>query len=373
MRRGRRRAAMVIMGLLAGLVAPLLLAEGAARLAHDLGRYQPKIITEPYLARNPYLYQVLTPGSYTRPGGARIEVNSLGFRGPEFFPKKPPGVYRIFVLGGSTSFGYPESIRSTADTYPFRLQAELRSRLGSAAVEVINAGVIGYTLRTSLVNFATRLTWYEPDLIIVYHAVNDAIAIREEDDLFHAVGRGDPGPSLWERIRDGSYVLLELNFRLFKRFAHPVARGITPSDDPRPATLAAYERHLKTLVDMARAMGVGVVIGNESVAIPEACDEGRVTAPADQALRPIEGRVCFLMQWYFPHLTPLGIRRTFDGLGAIQRRVAQEAGIPWVDMNSVVPRTAEYYWDLCHTRPAASAIIARAFAGPVVSLIRARQ
>jgi len=352
-------------------VLVLLAAEAGARLASRVGRYQPKIVTEEYLRWNPYLFQVLRPGSYATRGGGRIEVNSLGFRGPEFSARKPAGVYRIFALGGSTTFGYPESIPATEDTYPFKLQARLQARGGTVAVEVINAGVVGYTLRTSLVNFVTRLQWYDPDLIVVNHAVNDAITIREEDDLLRAVARAQ-APTPWEWLRDRSFVLLEANFRIFARLWHPSARGVVPSDQPATVTLAGYERHLRDLVALARAHGVAVVIANESVAVPEACADGRIVSEADRGLRPIEARICFLMQWYFPHLTPLGVKRTFEALASIQRRVAEAEGLVWVDLSTVVPRTAEYYWDLCHTRPAATTLVADALADRVAPLIRAR-
>ena len=143
------------------LVSALLVfatAEVTARLAQRAGWYHPKIITAEYLKPNPYLSEVLNPSSHTRLGDATIDVNSLGFRGEEFEPKKPPGVYRIFVLGGSTTFGYPESIPSNQETYPYKLQVDLREQLHDPKLEVVNAGVTGYTLRTSLVNFATRIT-----------------------------------------------------------------------------------------------------------------------------------------------------------------------------------------------------------------------
>ena len=34
-----------------------------------------------------------------------IEYNALGFRGPIFSEIKPPNTYRIFMVGGSTTFG----------------------------------------------------------------------------------------------------------------------------------------------------------------------------------------------------------------------------------------------------------------------------
>jgi len=356
------------------LVSALLVfatAEGTARLAQRAGWYHPKIITAEYLKPNPYLSEILKPSSHTRLGDATIDVNSLGFRGDEFEPKKPPGVYRIFVLGGSTTFGYPESIPSNQETYPYKLQVDLRERLHDPKLEVVNAGVTGYTLRTSLVNFATRITWYEPDLIIVYHAVNDAIVTKNDRDLYFGVIDANLGANTWEAIRNESFVLLELNYRIFKRWQHPSVLGVARSDTPSPVTLQAYERNLRDLVALARARGTRVVLGNESLVVPAACAENKDGLEELPGLRPVEARVCFMLQWYFPHLTPIGVKRTFEALAAIQQHVANENGIPFVDVDPAVPKTSEYYWDLCHMTPAGTTRVAQTFADVVAPLILA--
>ena len=347
--------------------------ESAARLAHRYQRYTPKIVTAEYLQPNPYLYRVLKPNLHTKLGKAQIDVNSLGFRGEEFSPRKPPGTYRIFVLGGSTTFGYPESLWTTEDTYPFKLQNELRSRLGLQTIEVINAGVPGYTLRTSLVNYATRITWLEPDLIIVYHRINDAILFKDGDDLYYSVVRADGCPSLWDRVSAYSFVLLELNFRWYK-----LRRGPAPlqssqrSDEPSPITVAAYDRNLRSLVDMVRGQGVQVVVGNEGVVVPSNCSSDK-NVGEDAGLRAFNKRACFQIQWLFPHLTDLGVKRTLEQLVAVQQRVAAERHLIWVDVDSLVPKTPEYYWDICHNQSAGSTLVAKALADRVAPLISERQ
>src|SRR6476661_6982557 len=82
-------------------VIGVVVMEVTARVAYRFGRYTPKTVTESYLQPNPYLRQVLRPSSRTRVRNATVDVNSLGFRGPEFSANKPAGTYRVFVLGGS--------------------------------------------------------------------------------------------------------------------------------------------------------------------------------------------------------------------------------------------------------------------------------
>lgn len=117
-----------------------------------------------------YLCYTLQPGYQE---GATSH-NSHGFRGEEIAIPKPPGKFRIAILGGSTTYG--EFIEDNADTFPAQLQAVLRDEFGYHQVEVINAGVPGYTSWESVGNLAFRLLDHQPDLIIPYEGVNDVHA-----------------------------------------------------------------------------------------------------------------------------------------------------------------------------------------------------
>ena len=101
----------------------------------------------------------------------RDEHNALGYRGEDIVQPKPEDVFRIVTLGGSTTYG--EFIEDNAQTYPAQLERELRETHGFERVEVINAGVPAYTSWESLVNLQFRVLDLEPDLIIIYHGVND--------------------------------------------------------------------------------------------------------------------------------------------------------------------------------------------------------
>lgn len=96
--------------------------------------------------------------------------NLLGYRSDEIVLPKPEGTLRIVCMGGSTT--YSTSIKDNKMTYPALLEKELRDR-GYTNVEVINAGVGAWTSYETLINFELRVIDLEPDIIIIYHAIND--------------------------------------------------------------------------------------------------------------------------------------------------------------------------------------------------------
>lgn len=114
---------------------------------------------------HPYLRFYLTPGFVHEAN----RHNSLGYRGEEIQEKKPRE-FRIVCIGGSTT--YTGGVSDYRRSYPYMLEQHLES-MGFDAVNVINAGTPGWSTWESLINFAFRVVDLDPDLIIVYHAVND--------------------------------------------------------------------------------------------------------------------------------------------------------------------------------------------------------
>ena len=128
-----------------------------------------------------YLNYVLNPNAkkhYKKLYGDEPQhyINRHGFRGKEFAKNKEGGVFRVFCLGGSTTFGLTEI--DEEHTYPAVLERTLNERFASPRFEVINAGTPGWTSAESLINFQFRVLDYDPDLVIVYHGVNDTFAMR---------------------------------------------------------------------------------------------------------------------------------------------------------------------------------------------------
>jgi len=101
-----------------------------------------------------------------------ININSFGFRGPETSLEKLDDVYRIFVVGGSTTFAAASISDKT--TIPGYLQQKFDNENLDFQVEVINAGIgSGYSL-TETYYIKNSLIDFEPDLFIIYDGGNDA-------------------------------------------------------------------------------------------------------------------------------------------------------------------------------------------------------
>ena len=100
-----------------------------------------------------------------------ITINSLGFRGAEFFTIKPLETYRIFMVGGSTMFG--AGATSDETTIPAYLQQLLNEKDFGFDIEVINSGIQGADSTTELNLIERKLVRFSPDLIIIYDGWND--------------------------------------------------------------------------------------------------------------------------------------------------------------------------------------------------------
>ena len=92
-----------------------------------------------------------------------ININSDGFRGNEIQENSD---YRIFLIGGSTTFG----VGATSDysTIPGYLQQFYDEQFPDKKIEVINAGIPGAYSYTEKYLIENTLLNYNPDLLVIY-------------------------------------------------------------------------------------------------------------------------------------------------------------------------------------------------------------
>lgn len=100
-----------------------------------------------------------------------FRINAQGMRDDRDFPyAKPAGVLRIVSLGDSFTAGYEVNAEET-----FAAVLERSLRAAGKNVEVLNAGVSGYSTAEAALYLERELFRYEPDLVLVSFYANDLV------------------------------------------------------------------------------------------------------------------------------------------------------------------------------------------------------
>ena len=116
------------------------------------------------------VYAFDQPGVRGVNAGALFETNSAGFRGPERSLEKPPGVFRIAVIGDSFAMGWGVK---QEDTYAARIERTLTDRHPNRKIEVLNLGLAGQDTTAAVERLHVLGLPFDPDLVVVGFTVND--------------------------------------------------------------------------------------------------------------------------------------------------------------------------------------------------------
>jgi len=146
--------------LLVSLLISLLLAEG---LLHLAGIGQPVFRdVDPILGTAPVAG---AEGMFTREGHAHVQITEHGFRGVDVAETKPPGVWRLAVLGDS----YTEAKQvELEDAFPSRLQTLLDDCDAiDGRVEVLNFGIAGHGTAQQRLVLEHHALGHEPDAVLL--------------------------------------------------------------------------------------------------------------------------------------------------------------------------------------------------------------
>ena len=175
------------------------------------------------------------------------QINAQGFRDRDPVPlAKPQNEVRIFLLGGSTAFGYGSSSNAAtiSEQLELRLQERLQQQLASPQLykpdllpanpeerqksaglpakikpgnyRVINAAVPGYASGNELAQVALEILKYDPDLIIVLDGYADLMLSSQEkaveiSQIQQNSANRTKGSNRFDRftqpVKDGSYLV----------------------------------------------------------------------------------------------------------------------------------------------------------------------
>ncbi len=368
----------------AGAVAVVVVAEFAARAGLRLrGRY---LVNVPHQKRWLQLDPGLSP--HMEPS-IRYETNSAGERGDEG-PADPERTVRIAVVGGSATQCF---FVDQPATWPERIAAVLRERgvpdaMGASGLHVGNLGQSELTSHGARLIVRHTLSRYPRlDAVILMFGISDMLrwlrlgtppTVPESTytDVFYV---HPEGPFSWS---PRALAVTELGRRIRTRWEQwrtPIVRRsnvgasvvqsrarrqrattiIDEAPDPTPM-LREYRRNLAAVIRDLTSRGAAVIVtGQPHFDSAQASDDDRKQfwngAVGDPAAGPVttyySERVLDTLAW------------TVNGTA---RDVAQDLGVPYVDLDAVVPCGPEYYYDQFHLTPAGADLVGRAVADVLV-------
>ncbi len=194
-------------------------------------------------------------------------TNRFGFHDVDRPYEKPPGVLRVACLGASTTEG--GNLDGRRGSYPFMLSRRL-ARAEDSHVEVMNWGMSGWTTTETMVHYFNVVQHFEPDIVILHHAVNDAEARLWPDfrpDYAHFRKSWTPLRYGWPRrmlIRASrAYAALEsasirhLDVHAFACVDIDRDRELDALD---PATSITFRRNVETIAAHAAMRGQRMVL-----------------------------------------------------------------------------------------------------------------
>ena len=220
----------------------------------------------------------LVPDKEGRFAGAMVRTNRWGMRDREYSLQRPPGVYRIALLGPSTAMGSGvEAHESFEAVLEERLNHDLAPER-STSFEILNFGVAGYSPLHMLYQLERKVFAFEPHMAMFVGHVSDLEGTSRR----------------WARmVRGGSLPPDPFHDDLLRR------SGLTPQAGPNEARrrLKPFERELlgwvyRRFVTECRERGITpVFVYMQKVTEPgetwSAQERGQILALAAEAGFPV--------------------------------------------------------------------------------------
>ena len=157
-----------LLAMLLGSIVAFALVEGMVLLLYGEQVKFPRHVVEA-----PWGLRYNDPGSHYRHQSAdgtwEFRINQQGMRDDRDFDyEKPPGVRRIVSLGDSFTIGYEVDVDQS-----FSMVLEKQLRDSGHQVQVLNAGVSGFSNAEEALYLERELLKYEPDVVVLSYFIND--------------------------------------------------------------------------------------------------------------------------------------------------------------------------------------------------------
>jgi hypothetical protein len=248
-------------------------------------------------------------------------------------------------MGGSTSEN-GNNFRASRIHYPGVLQTELRKSIHSKSVEVINAANQGYSTAHSLALLELDVLSWDPDLIIVSENVNDLMVSYWPNfafDYSNKYGTVFFSVPDYKSLFSTPNVLLQ-HSQLYwlvqtgiEQFRGPTVTPIQRKpygEAPSPVAVQVFERNLRSIVALAEANHIRVILGSQPLEPSEEYFKRHVDYNAFNSII-----VYPLHSEFVQH---------HHAFNRAIRKVAEGTGVFFVDNDLVFEGRREHFTDFVH-------------------------
>ena len=273
----------------------------------------------------------------------------------EFEARPDTNTFRVLCIGGSTT----RNIRlDTMNRYPSQLHQILKERIPNKKVEVLNAGMDWYTTKHSIINYTSYCRDFDPDVVVIMHAINDlyrsfspkSLAVGEyQNDYSHFYGPSIAGaqPPAFEGM---------LN-KIFRKFWFTPKFEARSFDISEFHSLNDFDRYYSTNVELFQNDGARVIIVSQPyIYQKEVSPEIRATLWMQKDVCEQNGNV--------PDTESMGM--AMDAYNAKAAGVAAKYNATFVHGEPALPKNLEYFVDDVHYTPLGALTLATAIADGIV-------
>jgi len=337
---------------------------------------------------DPYKNILPTPLYVDRRG---IRHNANGFRRSEDVARtKPPGTYRVFLMGASTAYGmgglWPHiqtdyavlDNRETIDAY---LERQLQAAFPEVTVEVINAAITSTWTHHSLIYINQTILGYDPDMILFLDGFNDFYRTDSGHDQFSHYAY-----DLQSRIIMGEPTLYSLLYAngwwLFRKSAlfHVLGRSLRvvrlatkAKPDQRPEDVDYQLARLATVFPenaLKMQRRTGLILRDEGVEAVFML-QPLLALERDKPMPLIERELFDFNLESWPPNHEAFIHQARDTIVAYDQAMAADVGGHFLDLTPIyrdVPQ--QIFTDYAHLTPLGNELLAEAVAAFILPIVR---
>ncbi len=298
-----------------------------------------------------------------------IEVNSYGFRGEEITKEKPEGVFRIFVVGGSTVLNREVSLNESAVKL---LEIKIKKQFPDKKIEMVNAGKDWYTTEHSIIQYLFKIKDFHPDMIILLQGVNDMyqsctspeFTTKEyKNDYSHFLGpmariilnSFKPQPVISFKLLSFDFLMRSLKDNLYSDVVNSILKKKNESggiysknliiqtyNKTEFESINSFERNLSEFISILKNDNVKLILADQPFLYSNSLNDtgkGKIFFP----------KMFCTKNGKYPSLE--SIIKGMNLFNSRTRMLAEKSNTPFISLDSKIPKTIEYFFDDVHFTP----------------------